>query len=62
MTRSAERNGAEVLDHVEALKHIRTLIDAACETDESDLLQQYLDMIKTIADKALAPRQAPASS
>lgn len=45
------------MDHVEALKAIRTLINVASESDDIDMIYKHLRMMRIIVNKAI-----PASS
>jgi hypothetical protein len=44
-----------MVDPIEALKGIRTLATVGSETDDPKLMLQHLEMIMTLADKALTP-------
>jgi len=39
----------------EALEHIRTLVKAASESDDIEVVRKYLEMVRVIFDKATAP-------
>lgn len=46
------------MESAQAFKHLRTLIKAASETDDTTLIHTQLTMMTVIIDKA-APRQKP---
>ena len=46
------------MESTQAFKHLRTLIKAASETDDTALIHMQLTMMTVIIDKA-APRQKP---
>lgn len=41
------------MTHLEALKHIRVLINAASESDDIDLIYKHLRMMRTVVNKAI---------
>lgn len=40
-------------DHSEALRHIRTLVRMASETDDVDMIRKLLSEMRRIVDRAL---------
>jgi hypothetical protein len=46
------------MDHAEALKHLRTLINVASEADDLDEIQRILREMRGVIDNALPPKPA----
>jgi hypothetical protein len=46
------------MDHAEALKHLRTLIKVASETDDLEEVYKILREMREVIDNALPPKPA----
>jgi hypothetical protein len=56
MPRASSRWKIMDRDHlIEGLKHIPTLVKAACESDDIEVVRKHLKMVRLIYDKASAP-------
>lgn len=45
------------MDPIEALKHIRALVEGSCETTYGTRAEPIIQMIQQIVDKALPPKR-----
>jgi hypothetical protein len=47
------------MDPIEALKHIRALVEGSCEATYGTKAEPMIRMISAILDKALPPKERP---